>query len=214
MALAAAGVVVVVGIAVGAFLVLHHGNSANPTANGTTATPTSSATVAGTPAAKAPAAKTVAYTLTTPAVAGGYQKLSTVPAAVQDATAAVSQAIDEAVGSAGGKITGHVAAAYQLSGGQVLAFAGFKGTFNLAKMTGTLASLGTDLHTYPAGAHGGALACATAAGTPTGTVCVWATTTTIGVTQFFSADGPEVVTDQGKAASDTLNLRNSVELPK
>lgn len=214
MALIAVGAVVVVGIAVGAFVLLDHGNSGSQTPAGTTASPTVSASATSSPPAKAPAAKTVAYTLTTPAVAGGYQKLATIPAAVQTASGPVSQAIESAAKSAGGKVSGQVAAAYQLSDGQVLAFTGFEGTFNLAKIMASLSSLAADSHTYAAGAHGGLLGCATAPGTPSGTVCFWGTATTLGITEFFSPDGPEVVTSQAKAASDTLNVRNSVEVPK
>ncbi len=211
-ALVAAVVVVIVGV--GAYVLLSHGNSGTPSSNAPTSSSSPNTNAATTPAAKAPAANTVAYTLTTPATAGGYPKLATIPAAVQTATGPVSQAIESAAKSAGGKVSGQVAAAYQLSGGQVLAFSGFKGTFSPAKIMASLASLATDSHTDPAGPHGGMLGCATTPDAPSGTVCLWATTTTLGITEFFSPDGPEVVTDQAKAAADTLKVRNSVEVPK
>ena len=67
----------------------------------------------------------------------------------------------------------------------------------------------------PAGTHGGDLACIPSAGTPGGTVCVWVTTTTLGVTEFFASTGaPENVTDQPKAAQDTVNFRADAEAAK
>lgn len=212
--LVAVAVVVVIGIGVGAYMLLHRGNSTpQSTGGGTPTTPASSP--APTPSAPAPPAKTVGYTLTTPARAGGYPKLATIPSAVHTAASPVSEAVENAaVTQDGGKVTGKVSAAYQLTGGQVLAFTGYKGTFNPAKVMASLATLGTDSHQGTAGPHGGMLACASAPGSPSGTVCVWVTTTTLGVTEFFSSTGPEVVTDQAKAAEDTLNFRNSVEQPK
>ena len=212
-ALIAVAVVVVIGIGVGAYMLMNRGNSTPPsTGDSPTATPTSSPTATKSPPALQ--AKAVAYTLTTPATAGGYPKLAAIPSAVKAAASPVAQAVENAAKQGGGKVTGQVAAAYQLSSGQVLAFTGFKGTFSPAKVMASLAALGTGSHTGTAGPHGGMLACATAPGSPSGTVCVWVTTTTLGITEFFSSTGPEVVTDHAKAADDTLNFRNSVERPK
>jgi len=209
----AIGLVVVLGIAIGAYMLLR-GKPATPTA-GTTPLPTSSATAPKTttktqlrPAAAA------RYTLKAPATAGGYAKLATIPSGVQTAAGTTAKAIKTAAVTAGGKVTSQVTAAYQLSDGQVLAFTGYEGTFNPAKVMAGLAALGTDSHTAAAGPHGGMLACATTP-TPSGTVCVWVTTTTMGITEFFaSSDLPEVVTNQAKAAADTLKFRASVEAPK
>jgi hypothetical protein len=124
-------------------------------------------------------------------------------------------AIHDAAVKDGGKVTSDVTAAYQLSSGQVLAFTGYAGTFNPAKVIASLATLGTGEHTQKAGPHGGSLACFTAPGTNPGTVCVWVTTTTMGITEFFaSSDLPEVVLHQSKAAADTVNLRAGVEVAK
>ena len=50
---------------------------------------------------------------------------------------------------------------------------------------------------------------------PAAAVCVWVTATTLGVTEFFDATGPEVLTDaQPKGAADTVALRSSVETRK
>jgi hypothetical protein len=43
---------------------------------------------------------------------------------------------------------------------------------------------------------------------------VWASSTTLGVTEFFSATGPEALTaSQDKGATDTVNMRADVEAP-
>ena len=105
-------------------------------------------------------------------------------------------------------------AAYQLSGGQVMTFVGYQGSFDPAKVIANLATLGTNGQQYDPGPHGGKLVCATAPGTPAGTVCVWVTPKTLGVTEFFSSVGPEVVTIQSKAATDTVRLREGVEVVK
>jgi hypothetical protein len=214
----AVGGVVVLGIAVGAFM-LNHGNSGTPSAGGVT-TPTTAAqsTAASAPSARAStagqhAARTTGFILSTPATAGGYPRLTPVPADVQSAASATSQSVSGAVVNSG-KVTSQVSAAYQLSGGQALAFTGYAGTFNPAKVIANLASFGADEHTQGAGPHGGSMICATTPGTSSGTVCVWATTTTVGITEFFSSVGPEVVTVQSKAAADTVKLRDSVEAPK
>ena len=55
------------------------------------------------------------------------------------------------------------------------------------------------------------MACAVAPGSQPGTVCVWVTSTTLGITEFFSSSGPEAVANQAKTASDTRNFRAGVE---
>ncbi len=192
-----------------------HSNStaSTTTPNNAISTATGAATTGASPEASATqkpvATKETGYLLTTPAIAGGYPLLATVPSYVQGPANTAAQTVRSSVVSNGGKVTGKVAAAYQLSGGQVMAFTGYTGTFTPAKV---IASLGANAQTYPAGSHGGNLACFTVtSGSRPGTACVWATTTTIGITEFFSSVGPEQVTDQAKAAADTLKFRDSVE---
>jgi hypothetical protein len=216
MATIAIAIVVVLGIAIGAYMLLHH-NSAPPASAPTTAPtyPSQAAKPSATPASRGGTAKSSRYRLTTPAKAGGYTKLASVPTAIQTAAGATAKAIHDAAVSDGGKVTGQVAAGYQLSGGQVLAFSGYTGTFNPAKVMASLATLSTDSHTQAAGPHGGKLGCATVPGPRSGTVCVWVTTTTIGITEFFASDGlPEVVGKQSRAAADAVKLRASVETAK
>ena len=86
-----------------------------------------------------------------------------------------------------------VSAAYQLPASQVITFVGYQGTFTPAKVATILATLGTDPNTYPAGPNGGILGCANTTTTPSGAVCVWATSSTLGITEFFTATGPETL---------------------
>jgi hypothetical protein len=193
------------------FLQGSHSNSSAQTSPNTISTATGGATPGASPKASAthkPTVKKTGYLLTTSANAGGYPLLATVPSYAQGLANSTAQTVRGSVVSNGGTVTGKVAAAYQLSNGQVLAFTGYKGTFTPAKV---IAGLGANARTYPAGRDGGSLACFTASGGEPGTVCVWATTTTAGIAEFFSSAGPETVTIQSKAAADTVKLRDSVE---
>ena len=166
-------------------------------------------------AAGQPGAQPTGYTLATPATAGGYAKLAQAPAAVSATAGQTALSVfRKATNTSSGKLPSEVTAAYQLSGGQVMTFVGYQGSFDPVKVMANVATLGTHGQPYDAGPHGGKLACATAPGTPSGTVCVWVTTTTLGVTEFFSSVGPEVVTIQSKAATDTVRLREGVEVVK
>jgi hypothetical protein len=212
----AVGLVVVLAIAAGAYLVLRkHGatptNSTPPTTAPRT-TPSASHPASG---QATPPATGTAYTLSTPATAGGYPKLATTPSSVTSTATATAQSVREQAVNSGGKVTGQVSGYYQLSSGQVMSFAGYEGTFNPAKVLASLGQVGQGGQTYSAGTHGGDLACIPSAGTPGGTVCVWVTTTTLGVTEFFASTGaPENVTNQPKAAQDTLNFRADAEAAK
>jgi hypothetical protein len=202
-------------------IVLIHRNSGTPAATGTTTTPTAAARPPATPsasqkaAAGQPGAQPANFTLATPATAGGYAKLAQAPAAVSDTAGQTALSIyRKAMGTSSGKLPSDVTAAYKLSGGQVMTFVGYQGSFDPAQVAANLATLGANGQPYDPGPHGGKLACAAAPGTPSGTVCVWVTPTTLGVTEFFSSFGPEVVTVQSKAAADTVRLREGVEAAK
>jgi len=220
IAVIAVGLVVALGIAA-AVIVLTHRKSGTPTATGTTTAPTAATRPSATPsvsntaAAGQRGAQPAGYTLATPATAGGYPKLAQAPAA--DSSTASQTALTiyrKATNTSSGKLPSDVTAAYQLSGGQVMTFVGYQGSFDPAKVIANLATLGTNGQQYDPGPHGGKLVCATAPGTPAGTVCVWVTPKTLGVTEFFSSVGPEVVTIQSKAATDTVRLREGVEVVK
>lgn len=210
------GVVVVLGIVgAGAFLVLRK-HSTTPQSLPPTTVPRTSPSAAQHPAGSTTPATGTAYTLSTPATAGGYQKLTTTPpSSVGNVATATATSVRQQAVTVGGKVTGQVTGYYQLSSGQVMSFAGYEGTFDPAKVLASLGRVGQGGQTYSAGSHGGDLACIPSAGTPGGTVCVWVTTTTVGVTEFFASTGaPETVTDQSKAAQDTVNFRADAEAAK
>ena len=174
-----------------------------------------------TPASPAPTTKAKAkaatrYILSAPATAGGYPMgedpifLATAATTAQSIIAAV------AVGGGGTVAGSPVSAAYNLpTNSQVITFVGYRGTFKPASVITSMGSFGTTDNTYPGGPHGGEIACANTsatASTPSGGVCVWATATTLGVTEFFDVVGPETLTvSQYKGAADTRKLRSGVE---
>lgn len=207
-------IAVVIGAAVGGYLVFHHNGSKSPAASPTTS-PGAQARTSGIKGGQ-PARNAAGYTLTVPRTAGGYHALTSIPAALQSTAGTTEVAIaDAALKNGGGKVTGKgVATAYRLSDGQAMTYMGYQGTFKPAKVAANLAHFGSGEHRYGPGTHGGQFACATTPGTSHGTVCVWVTKTTFAVTEFFSSTGPEVVTTQSKAAADTLKVRDSVEVPK
>ena len=220
--LIAIGVVVAIIIVVAVVLVTHKSGGSPTASNSPGGTMT-------TPAAKPSASKaagsgtggggtgatTGAYTLSTPSTAGGYP-LGQNPHFVTTATATAAQITTAIASGGGGKAAGNpVSASYQLPASQVITFVGYQGTFTPAKVKTILASLGSDPNSYAPGPNGGMLGCANTTTAPDGAVCVWATSTTLGITEFFTATGPETLNSaQSKGAADTLNLRASVEKKK
>jgi hypothetical protein len=212
------GAVVVIVIVI-AVVVFTHKSGGSPTASNTPAATmtTQAAKPSGNKAGNGTAATgsgttTGAYTLSTPATAGGYP-MGQDPHFLATATSTAKQITTAVASGGGGAVKGNpVSAAYQLPANQVITFVGYQGTFTPAKVETILASLGSDPHTYPAGANGGILGCANSTTTPSGAVCVWATSTTLGITEFYTATGPETLNAaQAKGASDTVNLRSGVE---
>jgi hypothetical protein len=223
--LAVAAVVVVV-LAAGAYLLLHKtssstaGNGAIPTvAASITALPTPTATAKA--AAKSPVAgraTTNGYLLSTPSVAGGYP-IGSDASFLATATTTADMIEQVAVAGKGGTVTGKpVSASYTVPDAQAIEFVGFQGAFNPKTVMANLASFGSSEKSYPAGPHGGEMACANVparANAASGGVCVWVTATTLGVAEFFEQSGPETLTvAQPQGAKDTLALRASVETRK
>jgi hypothetical protein len=190
--------------------------SKTPTAGGTTGGSTATSAAAKPSASSAAgAAAATAYVLSAPAKAGGYAKGQD-PHFLTTATATATQIVTAVKSGGGGTVKGNpVSAAYQLPASQVITFVGYQGTFTTAKVATILATLGTDAHSYPAGPHGGVLGCVNTPATATatsGAVCIWATSSTLGITEFFDSTGPEaLIQSQNKGAADTLSLRNDVE---
>ena len=231
----AVGGVVVVVVAAGAYLLIHKSGNSNAAGNVTPTVGASTQAAAPTATAKAKAkanakaaAKTPrvsgtgsadAWVLSTPSVAGSYP-LGTDPHFLATTTATASTIEKSAVAGGGGTVTGNpVSASYTLPAAQTIEFVGYQGTFNPKKVMTNLGSFGSTEATYSAGPHGGEMACANVPATASaasGGVCVWVTTTTLGVTEFFTqSNGPEVLTvAQSKGADDTVALRASVETRK
>jgi hypothetical protein len=218
-------VVVVIVVIVVAVVLLTHKTGGSPSASNTPA-----GGAATTPAAQPTSSKaggsgtgkatggsgttTPAYTLSTPSTAGGYP-IGQDPNFLTTATATAQQVSAAVTSGGGGKVTGKaVSAAYQIPAQQVITFVGYQGSFTPAKVATILASLGSDSHVYPAGTFGGILGCANTTTAPDGAVCVWADSSTLGITEFFEASGPETLTpgtEQAKGGSDTVSIRDDVE---
>jgi hypothetical protein len=230
--LIAIGVVVAVVIVAGVVLFTHKSGGSSPTASNTPAGGGATASAAkptatgkgaaasgtGTPGAGASGgagAAAAAYTLSTPSTAGGYP-LGQDPNFLTTATNTAKQISGAVTAGGGGTVKGNpVSAAYRLPAAQVITFVGYEGTFTPEKVLTILATLGSNPHTYQAGPNGGALGCANTKSTPSGAVCVWATSSTLGVTEFFDANGPETLNAaQSKGAADTVKLRADVEKKK
>ena len=225
----AIGAVVAVIIVIAVVVLTHKSGGSTPAAS-TTPTGGTASTAAAKPSAskaagsgagagtptKAPTGGTgaaaAAYTLSTPATAGGYPKGQD-PHFLATAQGTATQIKTAVTSGGGGTVKGDsVSAAYQLPANQVITFVGYQGTFTPAKVATILAALGSNPHAYPGGPNGGQIGCANTKTAPEGAVCVWATSSTLGITEFFTATGPETLNAaQSKGADDTLKLRADVE---
>ena len=163
--------------------------------------------------------ETTAYVLGTPATAGGYALTTPMSPAIQAVGSAGASELMTAIKAAGGKPASNVSGEYFISGDQALGYAGYTGTFSPAAVLSVFKAGASNVTTGPAGSHGGELACGEvtatgASGTAVpGTACVWATTTTVGMVEFFGGGYLETVSD-AKAASDTVKFRDNVETVK
>jgi hypothetical protein len=235
-------VIVVAAFAAGAYLLTNSGGGTpnpnslgaspalnQPTTGGTTAAskaPTTKATAKAKSTAKAKtsgkktgAAATAAYVLSTPATAGGYP-MGTDPHFIATATTTARSIMSKVTSGGGGTVQGNpVSAPYRLpTGEQVITFVGYKGTFTPAKVLASMGSYGSTDGKYTDTKTHDSIACANTPATaaaPSGAVCVWATASTLGITEFFDVSGPEVLTvSQARGAADTEKLRASVETKK
>ena len=232
-------VIVVAAVAAGAYLLTNSGGTTNPNALGATPAltqpttsgskaPTTKATAkvkstaktkSTTHAKKSSTATTADYVLSTPATAGGYP-MGTDPHFIATATATAQSIVSTVASGGGGTVKGSpVSAPYRLpTGEQVITFVGYRGTFDPAKVIASMGSYGTTDGTYTDAKTGDSIACANTAATAdttSGAVCVWATASTLGITEFFDVSGPEALTaSQYKGAADTEKVRASVETKK
>jgi len=228
LAAAVAGLAASVGIVAGAVQLTHVSWGTAPSADTQAAATLPASVPAATPAASpVPSAtqsstgteETTAYVLGVPASAGGYKLTTPMSSAIQAGGSAGSSALMTAVKAAGGKPAGDVSGEYFISGDQALGYAGYTGTFSPAAVLSAFQAGASSVTTEPAGPHGGELACgevsataASGAASP-GTACVWATTTTVGMVEFFGGSELETV-PHAKAGADTLKFRDDVETLK
>ena len=194
-----------------------------------TTTPSASSNDTGTTPAATPTATTggeglgsgQAWAMTTPATAGGYTKHTPMPSGMLTTGTANATALMSAVVLSGGKPDGgsaqpkYVSADYLVPLNQAIAYVGFTGTFSPASVMDAFGKIADNVVSKPAGPHGGQLACGSMSANsgPSGTVCVWATTTSLGMVGFFGSGTPEHVSST-KAGEDTVKLRGDAEVAK
>ncbi|HUN30663.1 MAG TPA: hypothetical protein VMU95_01485 [Trebonia sp.] len=220
------GVVVVAGAGYFAFKVLH-GTSGQSAAAISTTLPTATqnaTTPAATPSATATATTTtgttaVTYVLSAPSKAGGYTRTPSVSATVQEIGTGGATQLMTAVEAGGGKATSNVSAEYLIVSDQDLGYAGFNGSFSPQAVMKDFQAGATGVTSEPAGPHGGQLACGQVmASSPTSTsgeACVWATTSTIGMVEFYGDNGGALeAVSATKAGADALKFRDDVEAAK
>ena len=192
--------------------------SAIPADTGASASPSSSASPSAT---AGNSLGSPAWTMAVPATAGGYKKHTPMPAAMLATGTKDASALMSAVELAGGKpdMAGKqpkfVSADYLVPGNQAIGYVGFTGTFDPASVMTAFAKIADNVASEPAGGHGGKLACGgmSADNGPSGTVCVWATKSSLGMAGFFGNTMPEHVLS-AKAGEDTVKLRGDVEISR
>lgn len=219
------GLVASVGIAWGAVQLTHvtwgeppsAPPTLTPTATSASLTPTVTPSVSPAASASGSAGTATAYVLTTPATAGGYTRTTPMSASIQEIGTAGATELMQAVEKAGGKAAGNVSGEYLIVGDQAIGYSGFTGTFSPNAVITAFGALATGVTSEPAGKHGGLLSCGTVTATSpassTGTACVWATSTTVGMVEYFGGGALEHVT-MSKAGQDTANFRADVETLK
>jgi hypothetical protein len=216
--------VVVVGIAAGVVELTHVMGPSAPAAL-ITATTVPADTPAATSAAPAPTPTVTAtatlsgYVLSAPATAGGYTLTSPMSATVKAIGASGAAALMTAVEAAGGKPSGNVSAQYLIVGDQYLGYSGYNGTFSPAAVLAAFKMGASNVTTEAAGPHGGTMACGEVSVTSpvatSGTACAWATTTTLGMVEFYGSGGSALeLVLHARAGADTMKFRADVEATK
>ena len=162
-----------------------------------------------------------AWAMTAPATAGGYTRHTPMPSGMLATGTANATALISAVTLSGGKpdMAGsqpkYVSADYLVPGNQAIGYVGFTGTFSPASVMDAFGKIADNVSPEAVGAHGGQMACGTMSANsgPSGTVCVWATGTSLGMVGFFGNGVPEHVAST-RAGEDTVKLRGDAEVAK
>jgi hypothetical protein len=191
-----------------------------PTATADTTVPTPGPTASSRSTAPAGgSAAATSYVLSAPAKAGGYSLTTPISPTVQAIGTSGATELMTAVEAGGGTVKSNVSAEYFIAGDQVLGYAGYNGSFSPEAVMRDFQVGAADVTSEPAGSHGGQLACgevtATSPASSAGEACVWATTTTIGMVEFYDDNGGALESVMpAKAGSDTLKFRDDVETAK
>ena len=91
-----------------------------------------------------------------------------------------------------------------------MVFVGYDGTFTPANVVKLVRSHLTSARVVNAGPHGGQMVCGyNTSITPAASECVWATTTTMGVVEFYNNGQPAKISGAPRLA---LKLRDAVEV--
>jgi hypothetical protein len=202
----------VIGVAAIVFLVIHLAKGSGNNAAGGTSTPGATTTAGG-------AATGPAYTLRQAASVGKYPlnkaAVGEVSGAIKTATSRVTSKM-AATGS--GKPGKSVIGIYDMGPTTSLAspsykglvFVGYDGTFNPTNLIKLVQKNLKSSRVVNAGPHGGQMVCGyNTTNGPAASECIWATTTTMGVVEFFS-DGRTVKV--GGAPRLALKVRDAVEV--
>jgi hypothetical protein len=197
----------VIGVAAIVFLVIHVTNNGGSTA----------ASGASTPSATTPAGPHYVFKL-----AGNVGKYPLNKQAVSQVSVAMkrqSAPITNKLASAGaGQATTSVVGIYDMGASSSLAsasykgmvFVGYDGTFTPATVIKLVRSNLVSTRVVKAGAHGGQMVCGyTTSNGTSASECVWASTTTMGVVEFYNHGQPAKVSGPGKLA---VKLRDAVEV--
>jgi len=197
----------VIGVVAIVYLVVHvTKNSGGAAASGTS-----------TPSATTPAGPHYAFTLANHV--GKYPlNKHAVSQASSDVKGQSAPITSKLTSSGAGKPTTSMVAVYNMGASSSLTsatykglvFVGYNGTFNPANVIKLVRSNLASAHVVKAGAHGGQMVCGyTTSNGPPASECVWATTTTMGVVEFYNHGQPAKVNSPGKLA---LKLRDAVEV--
>jgi len=227
LAWAIGGLAAAVGIAYGAVQLTHVSwgqapvDALVPTAvpvDSPAATSTVPATTTGPTPTPTPTAATSlgGYVLSAPATAGGYTLTTPMSATVVAIGTGGASELMTAVESAGGKPSGNVSGQYLISGNQYLGYDGYNGTFTPDSVLAAFKMGASNVTTEGPGPHGGTMACGevkvTTPVATTGTACVWATTTTVGMVEFYGNGGSALESVMHpKAGDDAVKFRADVE---
>ena len=200
----------VIGVAAIVYLVIHLAKGGSSTASGTS-TPGATATATG-------GAAGPAYVLRQAASVGKYPLNKTATGQISGAiTTATSKITGKMASTGSGKPGKPVIGIYDQgpttsllsSSYKGLVFVGYDGTFNPTKLMNLIQKNLTSSRVVNPGPHGGKMMCGyNTTNNSVASECVWATTTTFGIVEYFNHGQPAKVSNASRLA---LKVRAAVE---